>query len=270
MNLTEIPADHRDTIFRLCKDGEVVQSELTASDANFWHAATGICTEAAEILEAVMGAHLLRAYDMAPFGGHHRADPDESSVYKTGDRYESPWDGIDELPGINIENIKEEMADHLFYEGALRIFADNIEHLPEDAPVSEGLWRANVGPLSLANREDGGRKRVLIDLAVIHTVLAGRILDVAKRLVIYRKGFDEELKDGTTLRGRLTQHLVDDAWVIEQMAGIIGCSEEELRAANIEKLDTGKNARYKDGYSDKAANAREDKEGHLDGQEVGV
>ena len=80
------------------------------------------------------------------------------------------------------------------------------------------------------------------------------LLDQAKKSVMYRKPLDEEREK------QWKQLLADDCWVIEQVAMLIGVSEEQLRRANIEKLDTGENARYKEGYSDEAAQARADKE----------
>lgn len=259
MNLIEIPNYHREVIINLMKSGATVASELTdAADADLWHAATGIATEAGEILRAVLGAHLQRCTRMSRIGSHR----DEQRNH----RHESPWEGVTDASDIDVNNILEEMSDHLFYEGALRIAA-NLETLyrPEIFAVSDYVWRASVSPLSFSMEEGESRKTVLIDLAMSHAVVSSAILDVAKRRVIYRKGMDEILKDGTTLRGRLAQHLFDDAWIMSEMASIIGVSEDHIRAFNIDKLCTGENARYKNGYSDDAANARSDKDGHLDG-----
>ena len=43
------------------------------------------------------------------------------------------------------------------------------------------------------------------------------------------------------------------------MYGLLNVSRQATLDANVVKLCTGKNARYKDGYSDKAASDRADK-----------
>jgi hypothetical protein len=245
MNTDQIPTEHRDVIARLYKGGDVLLPQLTTWDVDVLHAAIGIATEAGEMVEAILPMQIVAAFDMGNTRhGHAR----------------SPWEGNDGAPGVDIANIKEELGDHLFYEGALRIAA-GLEELPDSVWIAEALWPHAAGPLSLANDPAVGRKRVLIDLVLIHSALAGQILDVAKRLAIYRTSFTIPKKEGElSLKERLVQHLVDDVWVVEHIAALIGCSEEELRDDNIMKLEKGKNARYREGYSDKAANDRADKE----------
>jgi NTP pyrophosphatase (non-canonical NTP hydrolase) len=263
MNYTHIPADHRSAISRLYKGGNVLRQQLTDFDIDIWHAATGIATEAGELVEAVLPMVLANDFSM----GHQISGPARG--------YVDPWDGNNSTPGVDIDNIKEELGDHLFYEGALRI-STNLESLEVSSTVggatvkldlqesvSKDLWPLAVGPMSLANEPAVGRKRVLTDLILIHAALAGKILDVVKRVVIYRKGFEDVPEGGVSLKAKLCQHLIDDCWVVEQIAAVIGVSEEELREGNIIKLEKGskdKKPRYGETYSDAAAIERADKQ----------
>ncbi len=76
------------------------------------------------------------------------------------------------------------------------------------------------------------------------------MLDLVKKTVLYRKALDFS---------KLNELLRHDCWVVEQIAALIGVSEEDLREHNMQKLEKGTNARYKEGYSDAAAQARRDK-----------
>ena len=236
MNTTCIPTDHKATINRLFKGGDKLLPQIIDTDITLLHAVIGIAGEAAELEKAVLPIRLDMAYKMAPTrrtndGGKH-----------------SQWDGYDGLAGVPIENITEELGDHLFYEGALRIAA-NLETLPEEFHQPK-LWTA-AGPLSRANQGQP-RKLVLCELISLHSVLAGDILDTIKKRVMYRKELDI---------AKLTQLLMDDCWVVQGIADILGISESDIRNHNMDKLERGANARYKAGYSDQAAQDRVDKKG---------
>jgi hypothetical protein len=95
-------------------------------------------------------------------------------------------------------------------------------------------------------------RRILCDLISMHSVIAGDILDVAKKHVMYRKDLDLD---------KLRRLLLQDCWVVRGMANVMGVDEDRLRELNMTKLLTGPNARYKTGqYSDEAAQARADKQ----------
>ena len=250
MNTAKIPTDHLETIRRCLKKGDVLLPQIDEFDVDLLHAAVGIATEAGEMMEAILPMQLHKAFEAG-----------NKVPGNTARKHVRPWDGFGGVPGVDADNIAEELGDHLFYEGVIRVttLLENLE--PEVGSVSADLWPLERGPLTLAVDATVGRKRTLVDLIMIHSVLAGQILDVAKRKVIYRKPFDTVYKEGEpTLRARLAQHLVDDCWVVSQIVSLLGRSEEAIREGNIMKLDKGKNARYKSGYSDQAASDRADKQ----------
>lgn len=43
---------HSDMVYRLVKSGAAIQATLTAHKVDFWHGATGVVTEAGELLDA--------------------------------------------------------------------------------------------------------------------------------------------------------------------------------------------------------------------------
>jgi len=122
------------------------------------------------------------------------------------------------------DNLVEESGDILFYCRNLR----QVLNLPE---YSAG----NIKPVSAF-------------------VLAGDLLDVAKRIAIYSYEItDERLATFT--------EIVDNVeHVVEQALASYGITREQALSANLDKLLTGAKARYKAGYSDAAAQARVDKQ----------
>jgi NTP pyrophosphatase (non-canonical NTP hydrolase) len=80
---------------------------------------------------------------------------------------------------------------------------------------------------------------------------AGEMLDAVKKWTIYQKELD---------LANVKEELGDLEFYLEGLRQIFGFTREEILEHNQEKLLTGKNARYKEGYSDKAAIARADKE----------
>jgi hypothetical protein len=121
------------------------------------------------------------------------------------------------------DNLVEESGDILFYCRNLR----QVLNLPE---YSAG----NIKPVSAF-------------------VLAGDLLDVAKRIAIYSYEItDERLATFT--------EIVDNVeHVVEQALASYGITREQA-LSNLDKLLTGAKARYKAGYSDAAAQARADKQ----------
>ncbi|MDD5385366.1 MAG: nucleoside triphosphate pyrophosphohydrolase family protein [Gallionella sp.] len=93
------------------------------------------------------------------------------------------------------------------------------------------------------------------DAHLLHMVVgvsgeAGELLDAVKKVVIYRKPLDIV---------NVIEELGDLEFYMEGLRQGLGITREQCLAANIGKLEGGKNARYKDGYSDKAAQERADK-----------
>lgn len=216
MNPLTIPPAHLDLIARLFKGGDQIITGITADALSMLHAAVGIATEAAELEKAAIGVRM--------------------SGFKLSSILH---------PKLDAENIIEELGDHLFYEGALRIAAGFVQL--GDAELSmPASWAMPWGPPSCPYPDDA-----LCNLISMHSVLAGHILDVIKKHVFYRKDLD---------RDKLRDLLLQDCWVVREMAGLLEIDEDRLRELNIVKLERGPNARYKAGtYSDAAAQARADK-----------
>lgn len=112
------------------------------------------------------------------------------------------------------------------------------------------------------SREDSGLIKNLIEISggllcpneiiLIALQEAGNVLDTFKKTVFLNK----------TLSTTELQTLRFKYWSVglglNMLANVYGSSIEEVERINQEKLSTGANARYKDGYSDKAAALRTD------------
>lgn len=94
-------------------------------------------------------------------------------------------------------------------------------------------------------------KMDLLHVAVGVAGEAGELLDAVKKYVVYNKPLDVE---------NMTEELGDLSFYMERIYQIIGVTREQTLQATIEKLVTGEKARYKDGYSDMAAQQRADKQ----------
>lgn len=81
---------------------------------------------------------------------------------------------------------------------------------------------------------------------------SGELLDAIKKVTIYRKVLDME---------NVVEELGDLEFYIEGLRQELGISRDEVLKRNMEKLLTGKKARYKEGnYSNESAQRRSDKE----------
>lgn len=80
---------------------------------------------------------------------------------------------------------------------------------------------------------------------------AGELLDAIKKHVVYGKEPDIE---------NIIEELGDLEFYMEGIRQHFQITREETLKANMDKLHTGKAARYKNGYSDKAAQQRADKQ----------
>lgn len=76
---------------------------------------------------------------------------------------------------------------------------------------------------------------------------AGELVDAIKKYVVYNKALD---------RANVIEELGDLEFYMERIRQNIGVTREQTLAACIDKLGV----RYKDGYSDKAAQERADKQ----------
>lgn len=87
----------------------------------------------------------------------------------------------------------------------------------------------------------------LLHMAVGISGEAGELLDAVKKAAIYNKPLDRE---------NVIEELGDLEFYMEGLRAELGITREQTLQANIDKLSV----RYKKGYSDKAAQDREDKQ----------
>lgn len=92
----------------------------------------------------------------------------------------------------------------------------------------------------------------LLHMAVGISGEAGELLDAIKKAVIYQKPLD---------LNNVIEELGDLEFYMEGLRQGLGINRRFTLVHNEHKLQSGKNARYKEGYSDKAAQERADKTG---------
>ena len=183
---------HPELVVALVKPGHVIADELSASDADLWHAATGIAGETTEVLEAAI----------------------KTEATKTGDR----------------PNMVEELGDLEFYAEQLR--------------TNRGITRDEVIAC-----EDGAHyfSADPTAAAACLAVSGGVLLDLAKRVAIYRKPVVKQDFVAALAYFEACLRILRDIHLI---------SREETLEGNIAKLTI----RYGKTYSDTAAVARADKQ----------
>lgn len=81
---------------------------------------------------------------------------------------------------------------------------------------------------------------------------AGELIDAIKKHVAYNKPVDFD---------NVVEELGDLEFYMEGVRSALGITRERTLLANLNKLERGNKARYKDGYSDAAAAERADKAG---------
>lgn len=222
---------HISTVKLLFKKGEQMLPQITEFDLSLLHAAIGICGEAAELEKAVFAARCCPS-------------PDKMTKEIKG-RRNMFWRTVLLVLGLDRGNILEECGDHKFYDRALLVtLGIDIEEKHWEDSLPDWLLH-----LTLSDKKSLAR---LCNLVSAHTILAGDILDVIKKKVMYRKELD---------MAKLRPLLKDDAWVLSQILDWIDATDSDAMTHNIDKLLTGKKARYKEGYSDAAAQHRADKGG---------
>lgn len=86
----------------------------------------------------------------------------------------------------------------------------------------------------------------LLHMAVGVSGEAGELLDAIKKVAVYQKSLDLE---------NVIEELGDIEFYMEGLRSSLGITREQTIEANIKKLEK----RYKDGYSNKAAQERADK-----------
>lgn len=90
----------------------------------------------------------------------------------------------------------------------------------------------------------------LLHMAIGIASESGELLDAVKKAIIYRKPVDIN---------NVVEELGDLEFFLEGVRQNLNITRSETLEANLIKLSTGPNARYKSGYSDAAAIARADK-----------
>lgn len=133
----------------------------------------------------------------------------------------------------NRDHCVEEYGDLLFYCSDLRQTLDLVPYDPEWSKYS-------YQPVAGSPRGSA-------------CYIAGQIVDIVKKAVVYGQGFDQ------TKKVRIINHLDQLEYVISINLACVVSNREECLKRNMEKLSTGPNARYANGYSDEAAAARADK-----------
>lgn len=86
----------------------------------------------------------------------------------------------------------------------------------------------------------------LLHMAVGVSGEAGELLDAIKKMAVYQKQLDRE---------NVLEEVGDILFYLEGICSLLGFTREDAIKANIKKLEK----RYKDGYSNKAAQERADK-----------
>lgn len=133
---------------------------------------------------------------------------------------------------LDRENMIEELGDMEFY--------------IEQARQNIGLSRADTMPGFV---KTGASVMVA---AVVLAIAGGKFLDLVKKAVVYQKAIE---------KSAFAKALAEVEAGMESLRMAANISYEQTIAGNIYKLAEGPNARYKDGYSDQAAQDRADKQG---------
>lgn len=94
-------------------------------------------------------------------------------------------------------------------------------------------------------------KMDLLHMAVGMAGEVGELVDAIKKYVVYNKPIDFE---------NVVEESGDVEFYHERIRQLVRFSREAALTSCIEKLKTGEKARYKAGYSDKAAQERADKQ----------
>lgn len=133
------------------------------------------------------------------------------------------------------ENIVEELGDIEFYvEGLLQGVG-----LTHDGVAKKLMDGENTEPVEVS-----------FEITEGIAIYSANILDTVKKHVIYNKALDETA---------LMDNLCGLEYHLEEIRMFAGVSREDALTHNIAKL-TGDKGRYKQGYSDKAAQERADKQ----------
>lgn len=130
--------------------------------------------------------------------------------------------------GVVTGNYVDKVKKQVIYNKPVELITDNYTYMPEVTPEQCHLIHMSMGLL--------GEAAEVIEALIGH-VLLGHPLDEIN----------------------LLEELGDIEFYMEGFRQGIEVNREDVLQANINKLSTGENARYKGGYSDQAAQNRADK-----------
>ncbi len=133
--------------------------------------------------------------------------------------------------GIDRENMREELGDTEFYLEGLR----------------QGIHATRIEATMRYVHDENVPVVPLIGLVIV----SGQLLDYVKKYVVYNKEMD---------RDAIVERLGAIDFYMGKLYEEFAITRAETIEANINKLSKGKNARYKEGYSDQAAQTRADKQ----------
>lgn len=207
----------------LSKPGADILASLTPAKCELWHGATGVSTEAGELLEGVQ-TYLI--FDENRFDDE--AYPDAAAAEEA-----------------IMLNIVEELGDTLFYTMMIRnnlMASDDIT--PDTYAYLDTRFQTNeipqVDPEIVFND-------AILYYAVDLVISANILLDLVKKVVIYNKGVEI---------AAIAKALTDVEELVVHLSDVIDVPIAEIEEAVRAKLAV----RYESlTYSDNAANARADK-----------
>lgn len=192
MTYEENEITHPDLVAALVKSGQIIADEMTASEADLWHAATGIAGEAAEILQAF----ILPA-------------------------------GVDE---IDVLNLVEEFGDMEFYLEQARqnlgITRDEILDSDEDFLISDCVFE-NAAVLAVAGGLflDAAKKVAIYKKSVDREAMLKRFAHVELALHLLRSAF--KIERDLTLRENIAKLSIRYGKTYSNEAAITRADKEE-------------------------------------------
>lgn len=217
----ESPEGYHGFVMNLAKDGVEIVNSLDGQRAHLLHMAIGVSGEVAELFESVF--LLAKQRDML-----QEANGNDLPVVSFFD--EKTFQTGRELFAYLRKNLVEELGDIHFYVTGIPVKELTRISVSPEFPISDSLLDSTMKSL---------------------VAQAGKLLDAAKRVAIYGKGFSDDLVEQIDHAVSILYALV---YILAQGFEI---TQEEIRKGNIAKLAV----RYKGlNYSDTAAIQRADKD----------
>lgn len=216
----ESPEGYHRFVMNLAKDGTEIIQSLDGERTHFLHMAIGVSGEVAELFETVF--LLAKQRDML-----QEASGNDLPVVSV--LHQKTFQTGSELFAYLRKNLVEELGDIDFYVTGVTVKELYPLDVRAEFPISDFLLDSTMKGL---------------------VVQAGKLLDAAKRVAIYGKGFSDDLVEQT-------DNAVSMLYALSYLlAHGFGITHEEIRKGNINKLAS----RYKGlNYSDTAAIERADK-----------